>query len=82
MDKDYIKGLVGVYFQTSRAYRHVTRFPKGKTGMEEFHREYLWLDKLSSGDLYLRVYAPRKDRLQLEPEEFEYYRSVGGGTYF
>lgn len=91
VDKERIKGLVGVYFQTSRAYGYVHRLPEGKTGMQALREsggqrcdDEKWLRGLGEqacGEHYLRMYASESDRIVLTLEEFAYYRSVGGGTY-
>lgn len=90
-DRERIQGLIGVYFQVSRAYGHVMRLPYGKTGMEALREsggqrcdDEEWIQGLGEehcGDYYLRVHAPNSQRVRLTPEEFNYYRHLGGRTY-
>lgn len=80
--------LVGLYFQISRKYRTVARFPEGLSGKQaladarpdrlewvEGMREY------DAGDHYLRVYGTKDEQLVLTQEAFQAYRAAGGDTY-
>lgn len=82
------------YFQVSRKFRTVAKFPPGKNGMQALfdaaaasgdhgsRAECLrWVDSLgetAAGDYYLRVYA---ETLTVPVEVFDEFRRLGGGTY-
>ena len=75
------------WYQISRKYCMLARFPKGKTGiqaLDELPKENYHTGILGeghSGDQYLRVHAPDKDKKTVSPEVFEAYLALGGGTY-
>ena len=82
------------YYQVSRKFRIVARFPSGLSGKDalrkyaEEHRPWdvdKWVDGLgegSAGDYFLRCYAPgMKLILILTEDEFLMFRKLGGGCY-
>lgn len=80
------------WFQVSRRYRTVARFPpkmSGRAALRQALRQrgevdHAWVDGLTeqaAGDQYLRVYAPEGDTRVLAGCDFWAFRQAGGDVY-
>ena len=75
------------YYQTSRSFRMLARLPEGKTAHQALTtaNNEPWTRGLTAacaGDYYLRVHAPKEDRVILKCDRvFRAFRALGGGTY-
>lgn len=75
------------FYQISRKYRGLARLPDGKTGREAYmdaSRPTGYNPHLSeryAGDQYLRVYAPKQDRITVSFRTFQAFRRLGGDSY-
>jgi hypothetical protein len=81
MNSTRIKQLIADgYYSTSNKYRHVTRLPPGKTGMQALSEaDPSWVERFEqmAKRHYLRVHAD-EHRLELTPEEFAEFKRQGG----
>lgn len=85
------------FYQTSRKYGMLSKLPDGMSGIGALKaavragklqgNDEQWAENMGewhAGDFYLRVCAPRKDKLELWPDHmdvFEEFRAQGGGTF-
>src|SRR5574342_862917 len=84
--KIYAQDLINNgFYQVSRKFRLLARFPKGLTGKQALSMIDPNLGKRltegDAGDHYLRIYASPPDLIEVDQETMDEFRRLGGSTY-